>query len=83
MMPSMQFMGDSVVSKSEVPNMEEEEVEQKMLSVRIPVDRHKALKSSCVGNGVSIRSVILAAISEIESGSAAGRALLISAASDD
>ena len=54
--------------------------DQKVLSVRIPAQRHKTLKAAAVDNSVSIRSIFLAVISEIEADSSIGRALLEAAA---
>ena len=48
---------------------------EKTLSVRIPDEKHKALKTHCVTEDISLRGLILAAIEEIESGSRAGQAL--------
>ena len=49
---------------------------QKMLSVRLPADRHKLLKRAALDNDVPIRSLLLALIDEIEAGSDASRALI-------
>ena len=54
---------------------------EKMLSVRLPEDRHKALKVACVSEGVSIRSVLMALISEVEADSKISRELFQAAAS--
>lgn len=58
---------------------------QKMLSVRLPADRHKLLKRAALDNDIPIRSLLLAMIDEIEADSIAGRALIHSAiaAEDD
>ena len=39
---------------------------EKTLSVRIPEEKHRALKGRCVAEGVTIRAVLLALISELE-----------------
>ena len=56
---------------------------EKTLSVRIPEAKHRALKSACVAEGVSIRSVLLAAISELETDSPTAKNLLRAAAASD
>lgn len=48
---------------------------EKTLSVRIPDDKHKALKTHCVAEDISLRALVLAAIEEIESDSGTGQAL--------
>ena len=53
---------------------------EKMLSVRIPEDRHTTFKLACVAQGVSIRSVLMALIDEVEADSEISRALLQAAA---
>ena len=56
---------------------------QKMMSVRLPVDRHRILKTACASKGIPIRSLFLAVIAEIDSESDAGQALLEAAAKLD
>lgn len=58
-------------SKPKPPSLTE-----KTLSVRIPDDRHRALKARCVIEGVSMRAVLLAAIHELENGTPTGKKLL-------
>lgn len=53
---------------------------EKTLSVRIPDEKHRTLKARCVLDGVPIRSVLLAMITELENDTATGRKLMKSAA---
>ena len=54
---------------------------EKTLSVRMPDEKHRALKARCVMEGISIRSVLLAVIGELENDTPAAKKL-IKAATD-
>ena len=56
---------------------------EKTLSVRIPDEKHRALKARCVIEGVSIRAVLLAVINELESDSPTGRKIMAAAETAD
>lgn len=49
---------------------------EKTLSVRIPDDKHRALKARCVIEGISIRSLLLAVITELEKDTPTGKKLI-------
>ena len=49
---------------------------EKTLSVRIPETRHRLLKTRCVSEGVSIRSVLLAMVEELEADTEVSKTLL-------
>lgn len=54
---------------------------EKTLSIRIPDEKHRALKARCVIEGITLRSLLLATIDEVENDTATGKKL-IKAASD-
>lgn len=56
---------------------------EKSLSVRIPEDKHRTLKSRCVAEGVSIRAVLLAVINELENDTPTGRKIIALAVDSD
>ena len=56
---------------------------EKTLSVRIPDEKHRALKARCVIEGVPIRSVLLAVIKELENDTPTGRKIMAEAASNE
>ena len=56
---------------------------EKTLSVRIPDEKHRALKSRCVAEGVSIRAVLLAVIGELENDTPTGRKIMAAAETAD
>ena len=49
---------------------------EKTLSIRIPDEKHRALKARCVIDGTPIRSLLLAVIAELENDTATGRKLM-------
>lgn len=53
---------------------------EKTLSVRLPKEKHKSLKYRCAVEGITIRSVILAVITELEKDSPSARKILAAAA---
>lgn len=52
---------------------------QKTLSIRIPEDKHRALKGRCVSEGTSLRSVLMAVIAELENDTPTGRKIMAAA----
>ena len=56
---------------------------EKTLSVRIPDERHRALKARCVIEGISMRTLLLAVITELENDTPAGKQLIQTAATPD
>ena len=54
---------------------------EKTLSIRIPEEKHRALKGRCVMEGVSLRAVLLAVIGELENDTPTAKKL-IKAATD-
>ena len=54
---------------------------EKTLSIRIPEEKHRALKGRCVAEGISLRSVLLAVIDELENDTPTAKKL-IKAATD-
>ena len=53
---------------------------EKTLSIRIPEEKHRALKGRCVAEGVTLRAVLLAVIGELENDTPTGRKVMASAA---
>ena len=49
---------------------------EKTLSIRIPEEKHRALKGRCVAEGVTLRAVLLAVISELENDTPTGRKII-------
>ena len=49
---------------------------EKTLSIRIPDEKHRTLKSRCVIEGIPIRSLMLAVIAEIEADTKTGKKLI-------
>ena len=56
---------------------------EKTLSIRIPEEKHRALKGRCVAEGVTLRSVLLAVIGELENDSPTGRKIIAAASAAD
>ena len=57
---------------------------EKTLSIRIPEEKHRALKGRCVADGVTLRAVLLAVITELENDTPTGRKIMAAAeAADD
>ena len=56
---------------------------EKTLSIRIPDEKHRALKARCVIEGIPIRSLLLAVIEEVENDSATAKRLIKAAAEHD
>ena len=56
---------------------------EKTLSIRIPEEKHRALKGRCVMEGVSLRSVLLAVIAELENDTPTGRKIMAAATAAD
>ena len=56
---------------------------EKTLSIRIPEEKHRTLKGRCVMEGVSLRSVLLAVIDELENETPTVKKILDSAKDSD
>ena len=67
------------MAKDEKKQQQPPSLTEKTLSIRIPEEKHRALKGRCVAEGVSIRAVLLAVIKELEDDTPAGKRLLAAA----
>lgn len=56
---------------------------EKTLSIRIPEEKHRALKGRCVAEGVTLRAVLLAVIGELENDTRTGRKIMAAAETAD
>ena len=56
---------------------------EKTLSIRIPEEKHRALKGRCVADGVTLRAVLLAVIGELENDTPTGRKIMAAAETAD
>ena len=56
---------------------------EKTPSIRIPQEKHRALNGRCVAEGVTIRSVVLALINELEIDTPTAKKLMASSADSE
>ena len=71
------------MAKDEKKQQQPPSLTEKTLSIRIPEEKHRALKSRCVAEGVSIRAVLLAVIGELENDTPTGRKIMAAAETAD